>query len=83
MLAGNLLLDLEGGVEVEVIEEVEGLADLGREVKRVGMRDRLGVERREVYCEEKGYSEEWGVEVPEFQGQTVFPPKQRRRGRRR
>jgi hypothetical protein len=30
ILAGNLLLDFEGGVEVEVVEELEGLADGGR-----------------------------------------------------
>ena len=42
MLLGDLFLDLEGGVEVEVVEELEGLADGGREIKGVGVEVGLG-----------------------------------------
>ena len=46
VLLGDLLLDLEGGVEVEVVEELEGLADGRREIEGVGVQDGLGGERR-------------------------------------
>jgi len=41
-LLGDLLLDLEGGVEVEVVEELERLADGGREIEGVGVEVGLG-----------------------------------------
>jgi hypothetical protein len=52
MLLGDLLLDLEGSVEVEVVEELQGLADRGREIEGVGVEDGLGVERGEKGGEE-------------------------------
>jgi len=42
VLAGDLLLDFERGVEVEVVEELEGLADGRREIEGVGVEDGLG-----------------------------------------
>jgi hypothetical protein len=53
MLLGDLLLDLEGGVEVEVVEELEGLADGGGEIEGVGVGRRLGVKWGEEGCEEE------------------------------
>jgi hypothetical protein len=56
MLLGNLFLDLEGGVEVEVVEELQGLADGRREIEGVGVEDGLGggVEREDRGEEDQG-----------------------------
>jgi hypothetical protein len=53
MLLGDLLLDLEGGVEVEIVEELQGLADRRREIEGVGVEDGLGggAEWSEECCE--------------------------------
>jgi len=42
MLAGDLFLDLKGRVEIEVVEELQGFADSGRQVERVGVEGGLG-----------------------------------------
>jgi hypothetical protein len=55
MLLGDLLLDLEGGVEVEVVEKLQRLADGGREIEGVRVEDGLGggAERGEKRGEEE------------------------------
>ena len=76
ILAGDLLLDFEGGVEVEVVEELEGLADGGREVEGVGVEDGLGgggggrsvARRRRMGRRACG--------GPGFRGQSGVPPRQ-------
>ena len=81
MLAGNLFLDLEGGVEVEVVEELQGLADGGREVERVGVEDGLGgipgaaasAASRRTRGRRERRAQGWRAR--DFGGKAMVPPK--------
>ena len=77
MLGGNLLLDFERGVVVEVVEVQHGLADLGIEVEgigvEVGLCGREGGEGEEEEGEERGAGERQEM-GPRRTVQAVIPP---------
>ena len=81
MLLGYLLLNFEGGVEVEVVEVKHGLLDLGVEVDGVGVEGGcLGGGGGESEDEGENEGEEGergaggtGADVPERSGQAGIP----------
>jgi hypothetical protein len=86
MLLGDLFLDLEGGVEVEVVDELQRLADGRGEIEWVCMEGGLGRggEREKDRGEQEGESEkEWQTAISQFKGQSVGSSQTGQHGRRR